>query len=185
MEQYINDREETIVNRDLIGKSFNQGDVVKTLITCENGEMVSLTLDTTLPRFYSREFTVRGTKGLYEENTNTVFLDGDSHDDYVAVEHLKKEMDNATKFEEKYLPDFWKNITPEQIEGHGGMDYFMFDAFLKAIREKKPMPIDVYDAAAWMAITALSAESIAGGSIPVEVPDFTRGAYKTRERQDV
>ena len=103
MEQYINDRKETIVNRDLIGKSFQQGDIVKTLITCENGEMVSLTLDTTLPRFYSREFTVRGTKGLYEENGNTVFLDGDSHDDYVAVDYLKRELDNATKFLLEYL----------------------------------------------------------------------------------
>ena len=185
MSAYINDRKDTIQNRELIGKSFKQGDVIKTLITCENGEMVSLTLDTTLPRFYSREFTVKGTKGLYEENTNTVFLDGDSEEEYIVVEHMKKEMDNAVKYEEKYLPDYWKNITPEQLEGHGGMDYFMFDAFFRAIRENKPMPIDVYDAASWMAITALSEASIKGGSIPMEVPDFTKGAYKLRERLDV
>lgn len=47
------------------------------------------------------------------------------------------------------------------------------------------MPIDVYDACAWMCVTALSEESIKNGSVPVEFPDFTRGAYKTRTPNDV
>ena len=47
------------------------------------------------------------------------------------------------------------------------------------------MPIDVYDAASWMCISALTKESIAKGNIPVEIPDFTCGAWKTRERFDV
>ena len=46
------------------------------------------------------------------------------------------------------------------------------------------MPIDVYDAVTWMCITALSEESIAKGSMPVECPDFTRGKYKTRKTVD-
>ena len=47
------------------------------------------------------------------------------------------------------------------------------------------MPIDVYDAVSWMSITALSEESIAKGSIPIECPDFTRGKYKNRKPLDV
>lgn len=39
------------------------------------------------------------------------------------------------------------------------------------------MPLDVYDAAAWMAITPLSEQSIALGSAPVEIPDFTSGRW--------
>ena len=53
---------------------FNQGDVVTTLIRCAGGETIQLSLDTTLPRYYCRDFTVRGTKGLYEERTNSVYL---------------------------------------------------------------------------------------------------------------
>jgi hypothetical protein len=47
------------------------------------------------------------------------------------------------------------------------------------------MPLDVYDAAAWMVITALSEISIANGGALVEIPDFTNGAYKTRQPKDV
>jgi hypothetical protein len=46
------------------------------------------------------------------------------------------------------------------------------------------MPLDVYDAAAWMVITCLSEKSIKEGKV-VEIPDFTRGAYKVRPITDV
>lgn len=180
LEQYISERKDSFPDRELIGRKFRQGDIVNTLITCANGETISLTLDTTLPRSYSREFTVRGTKGMYEENTNSIFLDGDT-EEFETVQHYLKAINNAVKYEDKYLPDMWKNITPEQYDkGHGGMDYFMFCDFFDAVRNNKPMPIDVYDAAAWMSITALSEYSIANGNIPAEIPDFTNGAWKIK-----
>ena len=185
LKQYISDRAGTFENKALIGADFKQGDIVNTLITCANGETISLRLDTTLPRSYSREFTVRGTKGMYEENTNSIFLDGDEQE-WETVEHYRKVMDNAKNYEEKYLPRCWRNITPEEIEmGHGGMDYFVFSAFFDAVRNGAPMPIDVYDAAAWMCITPLSEQSIANGGTSVEIPDFTNGAWKTRENFDL
>ncbi len=181
LKQYVNDRRDTIENKSLIGLEFKQGD----MITCENGETISLTLDTTLPRSYSREFTVRGTKGMYEENTNSVFLDGEE-ESFDTIGFYKKTIDNAKNYEEKYLPDMWKNITKEQLEnGHGGMDYFLFRAFIDAVRNHEPMPIDVYDAAAWMCITPLSEYSIKNENASVEIPDFTRGKWKERERLNV
>ena len=56
---------------------FQQGDIVNTMIHCSNGESILLTLDTTLPRAYSRGFTVQGTKGMYMEDNASIFLDGD------------------------------------------------------------------------------------------------------------
>lgn len=174
LNQYINDRKDIIVNKDLIGQKFNQGDIVNTIITCSGGETISLRLDTTLPRSYSREFTVRGTKGMYEENTNSVFLDGDK-EDFDTHKFYKENFNSAKRFEDKYMPDCWKNITEEIIEaGHGGMDYFQFVDFFDRLKNGKPMPIDVYDAAAWMCISCLSDESIKNGNIPVEIPDFTK-----------
>ena len=99
LERYIKDRADTFENKELIGKKFKQGDIVDTIIICENGESISLRLDTTLPRSYSREFTVRGTKGMYEENTNSIFLDGDE-ETVETVEHYKKVIDNAKDFED-------------------------------------------------------------------------------------
>ncbi|MFR6641120.1 MAG: hypothetical protein ACLUSP_07140 [Christensenellales bacterium] len=57
--------------RDRLGdRTFNQGDVVTTMIKCENGETIFLKLDTTLPRLYERGMTVSGTKGFYCQTTN-------------------------------------------------------------------------------------------------------------------
>ena len=60
---------------------------------------------------------------------------------------------------------------------HGGMDYFIQRAFVEAVINGTPMPITTYDTAAWMAITCLSEQSIAMGSMPVPVPDFTNGKW--------
>lgn len=94
-------------------------------------------------------------------------------------------MKNADNYK-AYLPSIWTDISEEETKlGHGGMDYFEFKSFFNAILSGDEMPIDVYDAAAWMCITALSEKSIAEGGMPQEIPDFTRGAWKTRERLDV
>ena len=45
----------------------------------------------------------------------------------------------------------------------------------------KNMRIDVYDAASYMCITALSEESIQKGGAPVMIPDFTRGKWYMRQ----
>ena len=54
---------------------------------------------------------------------------------------------------------------------------------VEALDKGLPMPIDVYDAATWMAISALSAESIKNGSQSVPFPDFTHGAWKTQREE--
>ena len=185
LEQYVKDHPE-LIEKDptLEGQRFNQGDIVHTVITCAGGETILLKLDTTLPRSYSREFTVRGTKGLYNQDLNTVFIDGDpeywSNEDYV-----NKCFNNATKYEE-YLHPYWRYLTEEQkASGHGGMDGFLWREFLDALIEGKEMPIDVYDAAAWMAVTALSERSIAQGGMPQSIPDYTNGKWILRKPKDV
>ncbi|HHX79506.1 MAG TPA: Gfo/Idh/MocA family oxidoreductase [Acholeplasmataceae bacterium] len=186
MEAYVEERKETI-NSNLLGCDFAQGDIVTTIITCAGGETILLKLDTSLPRFYDRELVLRGTKGMYLTSPNIVFLDGVHPEEYwTGIENTEKLFNNATEYEDKYLPDFWKNITPEQRDlGHGGMDYFMMRAFIDAYKKGEEMPIDVYDAASWMVITVLSEESIALGGHPVTIPDFTRGKWLIRERKDV
>lgn len=162
---------------------FAQGDVTTTMIQCENGETVLIKLDTTLPRLYERGLTVSGTKGFYCQTTNSVIVDGGEFNH--ETDTYKKAFDSAEKYFD-YIPKEWKEITPEQIEaGHGGMDYVMLKNYCERIRDKKPMPIDVYDAVTWMAVTALSEISIKNGSKPVDFPDFTNGKYKTRKRVDV
>jgi hypothetical protein len=41
-----------------------------------------------------------------------------------------------------------------------------------------PLDEDVYDAAEWSSIIPLSEQSVLKGSVPVTIPDFTRGLWK-------
>ena len=170
---------------ELVGREFAQGDIVNTIITCADGSTISLRLDTTLPRPYSREFTVRGTRGLYEQGNNFVHLLGEK-EGFNPYKIYKEFSNNATNYEAEFMPRVWKEMTEEKIKaGHGGMDGIEFDVFFDCLRSGAPMPIDVYDAAAWMVITALSEESIRTGGMPQEIPDFTRGEWQRRQPCDV
>lgn len=162
---------------------FKQGDIVDTILKCSNGETICIKLDTTLPRFYSRAFTVEGTKGRYEQNTNTVFFEGEQKEEFwTPAQSYKQYFNNAEAYEKDYLPDYWKKITPEQLAaGHGGMDYFEFRAFADCYLDGKEMPVDVYDAACWMAVSYLSEQSIACGGAPMTMPDFTCGKWLIRK----
>lgn len=171
----------------LRGARFAQGDIVQTVITCAGGETVSLRLDTTLPRFYSREFTVRGTKGMCMQDANLVLIDGQQnmHEFFDPDLTLKKYLGNAETYTDN-IPPCWRGITAEEIEaGHGGMDFLMFKDFFRAVRAGGEMPLDVYDAALWMSVTPLSEASVAAGGAPVAVPDFTRGKWLLRPIKDV
>lgn len=174
-------------DKNQIGQKFRQGDIISTVITCAGGETVTLTLDTTLPRFYSREFTVRSTKGICMQDANLIMLEGreDFHEFWEPHLVLEKQLNSANNYKD-YLPPIWKNITEEEMKaGHGGMDYLMLKSFIFHALGDKVMPIDVYDAAAWMCITPLTEQSISLGGAPVPVPDFTVGKWIKRGRKDV
>lgn len=183
LKEYIKARSDA--TDDMKNSEFAQGDIVTTVLTCANGETVLLRLDTTLPTSYTRDFTVRGTKGSYRQDTNTVFIDGDA-EYFEPAEYYKNELNNAVKLENEYLPDIWKNVTPEALAaGHGGMDWFAYKSFTDALINGDEMPIDVYDAATWQAIAVLSEMSIKQGGAPQAMPDFTNGKWMKRPRRDV
>lgn len=155
---------------------FHQGDIVKTMIQCANGELITLTLDTTLPRTYSRSFTIRGTKAGYWEDNDSIFLDG-KHNEY---EFRQKEIwDNASEYEEEYTHPLWKDFKPQG--GHDGLDWMVIRAFVESIKAGVQTPIDVYDTAVWMAVSLLSEQSIAMGGAVQPIPDFTRGYWMNRK----
>lgn len=185
LEAYINKNKLWEKDPTLKDRKFKQGDIVTTIIKCAGGETITLTLDTTLPRSYDREFTIRGTEGYYSMTTNSVYFDG-MPELWDPVQHVRDTIDNAKEYEADFLPDVWKNMTKEDIErGHGGMDGILFKKFIKNYTEGKPMDIDVYDAAAWMCISCLTEKSIAEGGAVQEIPDFTNGKWIIREPKDV
>jgi predicted dehydrogenase len=148
------------------------GDVVTTLIKCANGESVLLSHDTNLPRPYSLGFRVQGTKGLWMDVNESLLLEGTTK---------KHEWTPAADFLKKYDHPLWQKYEAmAEGAGHGGMDFFSMHAFIESVKAGTPPPIDVYDAATWLAITPLSEASIASGGQPQAFPDFTRGRWTMR-----
>ena len=183
LEEYIKTREDA--TEEMKNAHFKQGDIITTVLTCAGGETILLRLDTTLPRSYSREFTVRGTKGLYVQETNSVFLGGEK-ENWSPADYYRENLNNATKYEAEFLPKIWKDVTPEVLAaGHGGMDWFAYKAFTDALKNGTAMPIDVYDGAVWQAVSVLSEISIREGGAPQAMPDFTNGKWFKRPRLDV
>ena len=160
--------------------NFAQGDVVTTVIQCAGGQTVRITLETGLPRAYSRGLEVHGTKAVYLEDNDSLFIDG--NEEHAKNEWKSKPMwGNAENYEEKYNHPLWKNGVAS--DAHGGMDYVVMQAFLYAVKTNSHAPVDVYDAATYMSICVLSEESIAKGGAPVAFPDFTAGRWT--ERTDI
>lgn len=156
--------------------NIKHGDIITTVIKCANGETITLELDTTLPRPYSRGIEVRGTKAAIFEDTASVFIDGKDQKFDMC---WNKCWGNIEKYYKKYDSVLWKKIGKDSVGTHNGTDYLEFWDFFDCLLKKKPMPIDVYDAALTMAITPLSEQSIATG-MPVPIPDFTEGKWIVR-----
>jgi len=154
--------------------NFKLGDVVTTIIQTENGETIVVTHDTNTPRPKQDDYHVQGTKGLWMKNSNTIYIDGKSKD------HIGEVADGYLK---QYDHPLWKKDADKTANsGHaGGNDYFVINSFVESVKRKIPFLIDVYDAAAWSAITPLSEMSVANGGAPQKFPDFTKGNWKTRK----
>ena len=157
------------------GRAFNQGDIVTTVIKCANGQTITLTLDTTLPRMYSRGFTVRGTKGMYCEDGDYIHMDGESEWNNVV-----KVAGNAENYAEQYEHPIWKEYRKNPIGGHDGIDWLVYNAFFDSVIGGVTPPIDTYDTATMMVISPLSTDSVAMGGAPVAIPDFTGGRWILR-----
>ncbi|MBE6929447.1 MAG: gfo/Idh/MocA family oxidoreductase [Ruminococcaceae bacterium] len=164
---------------------FNQGDVITTVIKCAGGETITLTHSISLPRPYSRNGRVQGTKGIWLEDINGIYIEGMSRDetkiDPAGNPYETHHWDKVEDYYDKYDHPIWAEYKNNRVGGHDGIDSLAIRAFLHAVRNHENTPIDVYDVAAWMAVTCLSEQSIATGSMPVAFPDFTNGKWIRRE----
>lgn len=174
LHNYIVDHEKGGTNHPNAKVEFQLGDVVTTVIKTFKGESIILSHDTNLPRPYSLGFRVQGTKGIWMAVNRSLYLEG--------VSEKSHRWEDADPYLKKYDHPLWKKYEKDAAgAGHGGMDFFVVNDFVESVKNKVNPPIDVYDAAAWMAITCLSEQSIATGSQPVAFPDFTRGKWMKRK----
>ena len=165
-------------------EDFMNGDQTSTLISTVNGKTILIEHDVLTPRPYSRMYQVVGTDGYAAKYpVRQICLrnseEGDGGGRYVAPEKVLS-AEEISELQEKYTSVI---LTPELTElakkvgGHGGMDFIMDYRLVYCLRNGLPLDMDVYDLAEWCCVAPLSALSIENGNAPVEVPDFTRGAW--------
>jgi hypothetical protein len=155
------------------GRKYALGDMNTSLIKTHRGRTIVVQHDTTSPRPYSRIDLVQGTKGTVTGYPDRIHIEGrtEGHG-WEDLEAYREEFDHP----------LWKKLEAESAgAGHGGMDFLEDYRLIESLRTGTPMDSDVYDAAAISAVCELSEISVAEGSRPVAVPDFTRGAWRHRE----
>lgn len=151
-----------------------RGNLNTTLIRTNKGKTMMLQHDVSTLRPYSRIHLLSGTKGIAQKYPSP---------ERIAFGHkwiTKEELDGLY---EKYTPPIVKHIgeIAKEVGGHGGMDFIMDWRLIDCLRNGLPLDQDVYDAASWSCILPLSGASIAKKSSSVEIPDFTRGSWKTNK----
>lgn len=149
------------------------GDMNTSLIKTMKGRTIMVQHDTTTPRPYTRHNLIQGTKGVFASYPSRIALDGDGtfHEWQYDVSELQA----------KYEHPLWNQLADEATAsiGHGGMDFVMLWRIAWCLRNGIPLDQNVYDAAAWSAVTPLSEASNADRGNSKDFPDFTRGAWRT------
>ncbi len=165
---------------------FRAGDHTSTLIGTEKGHSILIEHNVTSPRPYDRMYQLTGTKGFANKYpTQGYALDAGEIDPAIAADHENLSAHSfvpaevRAKLMEQYKHPIVKDIEElaKTVGGHGGMDFVMDYRLIYCLQRGLPLDMDVYDLAEWCCLIPLTEISLDNGSAPVEIPDFTRGAW--------
>lgn len=156
-----------------------RGNMNTSSIRTSKGKTIMLQHDVTSPRPYSRLHLVSGTKATAQKYPLPAKI-SINHEGWVSDEEFQA-------LEKQYTPAIVNKLgeMAKKIGGHGGMDFLMDWRLIDCLRNGLPVDMDVYDAAAWSSISPLSEWSVANRSAPIDIPDFTRGAWKSNAPVDI
>lgn len=160
------------------GKRF-RGNMNTSIIRTLAGRTIMLQHDVSSPNIYSRIYKISGTRGSALKYPLPGRL-SQGHSSWLNESEYKK-------LEELHTPALVKHIgaLAKDIGGHGGMDFLMDWRIIDNLRNGLPMDLDVYDAAAWSALAPITERSVAQRGRSVNLPDFTRGNWKTNQPVDL
>ena len=165
-------------------EKYANGDNTMTFIRTEKGKTILVEHNVVTPRPYNRMYQVTGTKGFANKYPNEgLALGADmvkapvAYDDLDAEEYMSDAERDALMA--AYEHPIAKGIAEKakQVGGHGGMDFIMDYRLIYCLHHGLPLDQDVYDAAEWSSLVELTEVSINHGSMPIVMPDFTRGEW--------
>lgn len=166
-------------------EDFQNGDHTMTMIMTENGQTMHIQHDVMNPRPYSRMYQLTGTDGFANKYPVEGYLFRSVQDSSIVADHenlsahecVPEDVKNALMQKYKHPIQIELEEKAKEVGGHGGMDYIMDSRLVYCLLNGLPLDEDVYDAAEWSSLGELTRISLENNSAPVEVPDFTRGAW--------
>lgn len=159
--------------------SYKLGDMSTTVIKTHKGRTIMVQHDTTSPRPYSRINTISGTKGILADYPLRIAFEPKAHG-WLSDAELQK-------VREEHKHPLWKSSgeIAKKVGGHGGMDFLMDLRLCYCLQKGLPLDMDVYDAASWSCLVELTEKSTVRRGTPMDIPDFTRGGWKTAKPLDI
>lgn len=167
-------------------ETFANADHTLTLIKTEQGRTIHLQHNVYTPRPYSRMYQLTGTEGFankypvegYAFRPEQLAGSGiPDHENLSAHGFVPEEVKAQLMARYKHPILLEVEEKAREVGGHGGMDFIMDYRLVYCLRHGLPLDQDVYDAAEWSCIGALTRMSLEHNSAPVAVPDFTRGDW--------
>lgn len=152
---------------------FKNADHTLTMIGTENGKTILIEHNVMTPRPYSRMYQVTGTEGFANKYPVKQYCIGEINPHRAVSEEDMNRLMN----EYKHPIHLELESKAKEVGGHGGMDFIMDYRLVYCLRNGLPLDMDVYDLAEWCGMIELSRISLENGSMPVAVPDFTRGGW--------
>jgi len=155
--------------------TYRLGDMNTTVIKTYRGRTIMVQHNTTNPRPYSRINTISGTKGILTDYPLRVALEPTSHGWMNDAE--------LAALKAKFIHPLWDKSgdAAKKSGGHGGMDYLLLLRLCHCLQNGLPLDIDVYDTALWSSLLELTERSVLNRGASIDIPDFTRGGWKTAE----
>jgi hypothetical protein len=163
------------------GEKYICGDMNTSIIKTELGRTIMVQHDVVSPRPYSRINATSGSEATFFDYPPRLAInDPKSFGLNSPGSHAWLDDKDMEIMRQKFTHPLWQKLEERaKGGGHGGMDFVMNWRLLDSIRQGITPDSVVYDAAAWSCIIETSIRSVAAGSAPVVIPDFTRGLWKT------
>ena len=164
---------------------YANGDYTCTIIRTRKGKTILVEHAVTTPRPYNRMYQLCGTEGFANKYPNEGLALGSHSVEGIDSQNLDAEFYISAAQRDSVMRLYQHPITSEEgfverakkVGGHGGMDYIMDYRLIYCLHHGLPLDQDVYDAAEWSSLVELTEVSIKHGSMPVVMPDFTRGEW--------
>ena len=160
------------------GLKVKMGDMNTSIIKTVLGRTIMVQHNVGTAHPYSRLNLIQGTRGVLQDYPLRIAIEESLGKGAHGFDEKKTQ-----EIRQKYKHPLWKTrdeiAKRMPVTGHGGMDFLMVLRLSYCLQNGLPLDMNVYDLASWCCLCELTEKSADSRGRSMDIPDFTRGAWKT------